>query len=68
MVERLYHCPIGLATAYINHKMSNYFLTPRRVCDLWMKLNAIQGLGIMGYRCKWSILCPTNDMKIGGDF
>lgn len=63
----LYHRPIFLTSTDVQDEPSDDFFSTRGVGNLWVKLDAVEGFGVVHDRGIWSRLCMSNDMKIWWD-
>jgi len=59
------HSPVLFATANVDNKATNDFLAPRRMCDFWVKLDAIERFCVVCNSCVWCRVCTSDDMEIG---
>lgn len=59
-----YHSPALMTTTNVKNKISDHSLSHRGMGNFWVKLDAIQWLGVVGDGCVRRSRRVTNDVKV----
>lgn len=63
--DKTHHSPIGSTPHYFQHEICDHLFPPRRVCDLRVKLDTVDGLGVVRNSGEWCSFGLANDVKVG---